>query len=407
MSTKPSTGRVRSVYEFIKAHRDRYSVQTMCRVLGVAPSGYYEWLQQPISNRAQEDARLLRLIRASFVASHGVYGAPRVFLDLREAGENMQQASRHALDAGAKLRALHGYRTRRWAVGKPAVLIPNLLERQFTATKRNTAWVTDITYIRTWQGWLYLAVVMDLFSRMIVGWAAGPIIHRELVLNAVLMAVRRRRPRGTLIHSDQGTQYGSDAWRRFCRSNHLEPSMSRKGNCWDNAVAESFFGSLKKERIKKQIYKTGSWRSPTWRPTSIPSTIEPAATVTSVGLVPSNSKPLTTRVDGVSTKSWELQWLIYAEGEEIQTACSASRCGSRACELQGVGPGAGPSRRQVDGDGGRRPVKGPGALQCAAPADRRRVPSHVDAHAARTGTRWTGEADGLSNRPGKSGVRAY
>jgi putative transposase len=103
--------------------------------------------------------------------------------------------------------------------------------------------------------WLYLAVVLDLFSRLIVGWATAPTIHRELVLNAVLMAVRRRRPRGTLIHSDQGIQYGSDAWRRFCRSNHLESSMSRKGNCCDNAVAESFFSSLKKERIKKQIYK--------------------------------------------------------------------------------------------------------------------------------------------------------
>ena len=153
------------------------------------------------------------------------------------------------------LRALHGYRTRRWSVGKPAVLIPNLLQRQFTVTRRNKAWVTDITYIRTWQGWLYLAVVMDLFSRKIVGWSARPTIHLELVLDAVLMAVRRRRPRGTLIHSDQGTQYGSDAWRRFCRSNHLEPSMSRKGNRWDNAVAESFFSSLKKERIKKRIYE--------------------------------------------------------------------------------------------------------------------------------------------------------
>ena len=141
------------------------------------------------------------------------------------------------------------------SVGKPSVLIPNLLQRQFTVTRRNKAWVTDITYVRTWQGWLYLAVVMDLFSRKIVGWSTRPTIHRELVLDAVLMAVRRRRPRGTLIHSDQGTQYGSDAWRRFCRSNHLEPSMSRKGNCWDNAVAESFFSSLKKERIKKQIYK--------------------------------------------------------------------------------------------------------------------------------------------------------
>jgi putative transposase len=134
-------------------------------------------------------------------------------------------------------------------------VIPNLLQRQFTVSRRNKAWVTDITYIRTWQGWLYLAVVMDLFSRRIVGWAVKSTLHRELVLDAVLMAVRRRHPRATLIHSDQGTQYGSDAWRRFCRSNQLEPSMSRKANCWDNAVAESFFSSLKKERIKKQIYK--------------------------------------------------------------------------------------------------------------------------------------------------------
>jgi putative transposase len=134
-------------------------------------------------------------------------------------------------------------------------LIPNLLQRQFTVSRRNKAWVTDITYIRTWQGWLYLAVVMDLFSRKIVGWSAGPSIQRELVLDAVLMAVRQRRPRRTLIHSDQGTQFGSNAWRRFCQSHDLAPSMSRKANCWDNAVAESFFGSLKKERIKKQIYK--------------------------------------------------------------------------------------------------------------------------------------------------------
>jgi putative transposase len=252
MSTRLSAGRVRSTYEFIKAHRDRYSVQAMCRVLGVAPSGYYEWLTQPLSNRAQEDARLLRLIRVSFVASQGIYGAPRVFLDLREAGETCSKHRVARLMRVNNLRALHGYRTRRWSVGKPAVLIPNILQRQFTVTRPNKAWVTDITYIRTWPGWLYLAVVMDLFSRKIVGWSAGPTLHRDLVLNAVVMAVRRRRPRGTLIHSDQGTQYGSDAWRRFCRSSHLEPSMSRKGNCWDNAVAESFFSSLKKERIKKR-----------------------------------------------------------------------------------------------------------------------------------------------------------
>ncbi|MDE3151830.1 MAG: IS3 family transposase [Gemmatimonadota bacterium] len=255
MSTKRRTGRVRATYAFIKAHGEEYTTETMCRVLGVAPGGYYEWLKHPLSNRAVEDARLLRLIRASFTASHGIYGAPRVFLDLREAGEACSKHRVARLMREASLRALHSYRVRRQSAGKPAILIPNLLQRQFTATRANKVWVTDITYIRTWQGWLYLAVVLDLFSRKIVGWATSPTIHREVVLNAVLMAVRQRRPRGTLIHSDQGTQYGSDAWRRFCRSNRLEPSMSRKGNCWDNAVAESFFSSLKKERIKKQIYK--------------------------------------------------------------------------------------------------------------------------------------------------------
>lgn len=255
MSKRMSAGRVRKSYQFIEAHRRDYPVQTLCQVLEVAPSGYYAWLHKPISNRAKEDARLLRLIRASFVASHGIYGAPRVFLDLREAGETCSKHRVERLMRQNGLRALHGYRTRRVSVGKPAVLIPNLLKRQFTVTKPNRVWVTDITYIRTWQGWLYLAVVMDLYSRRIIGWATRATIHRELVLDAVLMAVRRRRPVRTLIHSDQGTQYGSDAWRRFCRSHHLEPSMSRRGNCWDNAVAESFFGSLKKERIKKRIYK--------------------------------------------------------------------------------------------------------------------------------------------------------
>ena len=255
MSTRLSTGRVRSAYEFIKAHREQYRVDAMCRILEVAPSGYYEWRACPVSKRAREDARLLRLIRASFVASHGIYGAPGVFLDLREAGETCSKHRVMRLMRMNGLRALHGYRTRRWSVGKPAVLIPNTLKRQFTTTRPNKAWVTDITSIRTWQGWLYLAVVMDLFSRKIVGWSTGPTIQREVVLDAVLMAVRRRRPRGTLIHSDQGTQFGSDAWRRFCRSHRLEPSMSRKGNCWDNAVAESFFSSLKKERIKKHIYR--------------------------------------------------------------------------------------------------------------------------------------------------------
>jgi len=255
MSKRISGGSVRRAYQFIEAHRRQYPIEAMCRILEVAPSGYYEWLKQPVSNRAQEDARLLRLIRASFVASHGIYGAPRVFLDLREVGETCSKHRVERLMRENGLRALHGYRTRRIAVGKPSVLIANVLKRQFTVSKPNRVWVTDITYIRTWQGWLYLAVVMDLYSRRIVGWSTRATLHRELVLDAVLMAVRRRRPHGTLIHSDQGTQFGSDAWRRFCKTNHMELSMSRRGNCWDNAVAESFFSSLKKEKIKKQIYR--------------------------------------------------------------------------------------------------------------------------------------------------------
>ena len=145
MSTKLSAGRVRATYAFIKANRKQYSVQAQCRILGVAPSGYYEWIQQPQSDHAQEDARLLRLIRASFVASQGVYGAPRVFLDLREAGETCSKHRVARLMRVNRLRALHGYRMRRWSVGKPAVLVPNILQRQFTVTRRNKAWVTDIS----------------------------------------------------------------------------------------------------------------------------------------------------------------------------------------------------------------------------------------------------------------------
>ena len=196
MSTKLTAGRVRKVYEFIKAHR------TAAQRAG------------DVSSARRGPKRLLRVARAASLRP-GSRGCPapsadpsvvhreprhlrsaRVFLDLREAGETCSKHRVARLMREHHLRALHGYRMRRWSVGKPSVLIPNLLQRQFTVTRRNRAWVTDITYIRTWQGWLYLAVVMDLFSRKIVGWSAGPTIHRELVLDAVLMAVRRRRPRG-------------------------------------------------------------------------------------------------------------------------------------------------------------------------------------------------------------------
>jgi putative transposase len=227
----------------------------MCCLLGVSRSGFYEWLRKPLSNREIEDRRLLGLIRASYTASHGVYGAPRIFLDLREAGETCSKHRVARIMRVNRIRAVHGYRSPRYTRGSSALLAPNTLQRGFTVQRPNQAWVTDITYVRTWEGWPYLAVVIDLYSRRIIGWSTKPTLARELVLDAILMAVRRRKPKKTLIHSDQGSQFGSDAWRRFCREHHLEPSMSRRGNCWDNAVAESFFSSLKKERIKKRIYK--------------------------------------------------------------------------------------------------------------------------------------------------------
>ena len=145
------------------------------------------------------------------------------------------------------MRAIRGYRQPRNMISIPSVIAPDRLQRQFTVPWPDHAWVTDITYVRTWEGWLYLAVVMDLYSRRIVGWSMQPTLTRDIVLDVLLMAVWRRRPsRPVIVHSDQGSQYGSDDWFRFCKTHKLDPSMSRRGNCWDNAVAESFFSSLKK-----------------------------------------------------------------------------------------------------------------------------------------------------------------
>jgi len=229
----------------------------MCRILKVSRSGYYDWIDRPLSNRARDDERLLVLIRASHTASGGIYGSPRVTADLREAGERCSKNRVARLMRLKEIRGITGYKTPRPLFAKPSLLMPNRLQRQFTVSRPDEAWVTDITYIRTWQGWLYLAVVIDLFARKVVGWSMKPTLAKEVVLDALLMAVWRRRPtEPVIVHSDQGTQYGSDAWYRFCISHNLKPSMSRRGNCWDNAVAESFFGSLKKERIRKQIYRT-------------------------------------------------------------------------------------------------------------------------------------------------------
>jgi putative transposase len=229
----------------------------MCRVLQASKSGFYQWLYQPLSNGAIENLRLLALIRASYAASHGVYGSPRVFLDLREMGGTCGVHRVAKIMSAHKIRAVRGYKAPRTIAGRPSIIAPNQLNRSFSVEHPDQAWVTDITYVRTWQGWLYLAIVIDLYSRKVIGWSMKPSLAKDIVLDALLMAVWRRRPiQQVLIHSDQGSQYSSDDWLRFCQTNNLKPSMSRRGNCWDNAVAESFFSSLKKECIKKRIYKT-------------------------------------------------------------------------------------------------------------------------------------------------------
>lgn len=229
----------------------------MCRVLKVNRSGYYAWKRQPLSRRAQEDALLLTAIEQSFADSDRIYGSPRVHRDLREAGWRCGENRVARLMRAARLKSERGYRKPRFRSGKPAVAAPNRLKQEFTVAQADHTWVTDITYIRTYEGWLYLAVVIDLYSRAIIGWSMQPTMKTEMVLDALLMAVWRRRPKqSVIIHSDQGSQFGSDDFARWCAEHQLVPSMSRRGNCYDNAVAESFFSSLKKERVKRRIYAT-------------------------------------------------------------------------------------------------------------------------------------------------------
>lgn len=244
-------------YTFIDKHRAEFNVLSMCRVLKVHRSGYYAWKAQPLSLRAQQDAVLLAEIRQSYSDSQGIYGSPRIHRDLRELGYHCGLKRVARLMSSAKLASVRGYRRPRYRAGKPAVVSPNRLSQQFNVVRPDMSWVTDITQIRTYEGWLYVAVVIDLFSRVVVGWSMKSTMRTELVLDAMLMAKWRRQPKqSVIIHSDQGSQFGSDDFSRWCKENGFVTSMSRRGNCYDNAVAESFFSNLKKERIKKRIYST-------------------------------------------------------------------------------------------------------------------------------------------------------
>ena len=232
-----------------------YPVRRLCHVMSVHPGGYYAWRSEPASPRAKEDQRLLGLIKHAWLESGGVYGYRKITHDLRDLGERCGKHRVYRLMRQEGLRAQVGYRRRAYRYGRPAVVATNRLEQNFDVEAPNLVWVTDITYIITHEGWLYLAVVLDLFSRQVVGWSMNSRMDRELAINALLMAVWRRNPTSpVIVHSDQGSQYSSHDWQAFLKANNLEASMSRRGNCYDNAVAESFFQLLKRERIRRKIY---------------------------------------------------------------------------------------------------------------------------------------------------------
>ncbi|EES8360191.1 IS3 family transposase [Escherichia coli] len=248
---------VRLRYAFIRDNSCCWPVRLLCRVLDVHPSGFYAWLQQPHSQRHQADLRLTGQIKQFWLESGCVYGYRKIHLDLRDSGQQCGVNSVWRLMKRVGIKAQVGYRSPRARKGEASIVSPNRLQRQFNPDAPDERWVTDITYIRTHEGWLYLAVVVDLFSRKIIGWSMQSRMTKDIVLNALLMAVWRRNPeKQVLVHSDQGSQYTSHEWQSFLKSHGLEGSMSRRGNCHDNAVAESFFQLLKRERIKKKIYGT-------------------------------------------------------------------------------------------------------------------------------------------------------
>lgn len=230
----------------------------MCRVLNVHRSGFYAWQNKPESKRSIEDRRLLGFIKQYWIESGFSYGYRNITKDLKDQGESCGKNRVHRIMREAGIRSQRGYKRHKgFKGGDLSHVAPNTLDREFEVDQPNKTWVTDFTYIRTHEGWLYLTVVIDLFSRQVIGWSMKSNPKADLVIDALLMAVWRRKPEArVLVHSDQGIQYTCSDWRSFLKENNLEASMSRRGNCHDNAVAESFFSLIKGERIKKKIYKT-------------------------------------------------------------------------------------------------------------------------------------------------------
>jgi transposase InsO family protein len=245
-------------FAFIDAQKAFHSVAVLCDVLAVSRSGYYAWSARPDSARSKEDARLAVDIVAIHRRSRRSYGSPRIHRELRERG---QRVGRKRIARLMKQRGIAARRKKRFRATTDSKhsfpVAHNLLARDFTASAPNLAWVTDITYIPTHEGWLYLAAILDLFSRRVVGWAMSDRIDRQLTLDALQMALRARTPSsGLLHHSDRGSQYASDDYQKALGELGIRCSMSRKGDCWDNAVAESFFATLKVELVNEADFPT-------------------------------------------------------------------------------------------------------------------------------------------------------
>jgi transposase InsO family protein len=236
----------------IAQHRAEYPLRLMCRILAVSPSGFYAWQHRGPSARAQADVQLGVQVAALHRRSQRRYGSPRIRRDLRD--EAGVRVSRKRVARVMRAAGLVGTPRRRFRVTTQAdrrhAPAPNHLRRRFTVARPNRVWVADVTYLRTAEGWLYLAVLLDLASRRVVGWAVAPRLDRHLVLTALDRAVAHRRPRrGLLHHSDRGAEYTSEDYQARLHAAGLRCSMSRKANCWDNAVAESFFATLKRELV--------------------------------------------------------------------------------------------------------------------------------------------------------------
>ena len=245
-------------YAFIKAHQAVFRVRVMCRVLKVHHSGFYAWLKEPLSTKAKDDRRLTGLLKQAWLESGCVYGYRKLHDDLRSVGETCSPNKIARLTSLAGIKAQIGYKRKAgFYGGKPAIVAPNHLNRVFKVAEPDQTWVMDITYIRTHEGWLYLAVAIDLYSRRVIGWSMQSRMQMDLVLSALLMAVWRRKPKSkVMVHTDQGSQFTGHEWQKFLAGHNLEASMSRRGNCHDNAVAERFFHLLKRERIRRKTYAT-------------------------------------------------------------------------------------------------------------------------------------------------------